>query len=68
MAKCIIMYLFCESLVISDLKLDRLNCFLILLHKPESEAAVQLSSILILCEEEDEGTDDQLAIMFSQCS
>ena len=68
MAKCIIMYLFCESLVISDLKLDRLNCFLILFHKPESEAAVQLSSILILCEEEDEGTDDQLAIMFSQCS
>ena len=51
------MNLLCESLVIPDLKLDRFNRFLILLHKPESEAAVQLSSVLFLCEEEDEGTD-----------
>ena len=52
------MNLLCESLVISDLKLERLNRFLILLHKPETEAAVQLSSVLILCEKKDEGNDE----------
>ena len=63
------MNLFCESLVISYLNLDRLNRFLILLHKPETEAAVQLSSIFFLWEKKDEGTDETImfAIMFAPC-
>ena len=59
------MNLLCESLVTSDLKLDRLNSFLILLHKPETEAAAQLISIFFLCEVEDEGTDETCSVLRS---